>query len=327
MNSHNYQVTIIVPVYKAEKFIERCVNSLLNQDFESIEYIFINDCTPDKSFEIVKQISSKSIRKNDIILLENETNLGVGKTRRKGMLSAKGKYVIQIDADDWIEPNMISSFYKRIELDQSDVVTCDYYISFLNNKKVYRKQEYRPDIEFNLKSIMLGKIHPAFWNTLIKREFYLENKLLPTGEVNMGEDFETLFRVFAQTNKVSYIPKPFIHYTQYNTQSITKTMNESHIKDTIHSINLFEETLQKFGDKYEQDFRIMLVFWKKMFLLNRKYKDYFYTIRPDANKFKYLFSENNYGVFQKIAIAFSLLKMPFITRVIYKTYRYFKKKF
>lgn len=323
----DYNITIIVPIYKAEAFIERCINSLLNQDFDSIEYIFINDCTPDKSFEIVKQISLKSIRKKDIVLLENETNLGVGKTRKKGMLAATGKYVIQIDSDDWIEPNMIRSLYEKIEEEKTDVVVCDYYISFLNNKKVYRKQEYRPDIEFNLKSIMLGKIHPAFWNTLIKREFYLENNLLPTGEVNMGEDFETLFRIFAQTSKVSYIATPFLYYTQYNTQSITKTMNESHIKDTIHSINLFEETLGKFGDKYKQDFRIMLVFWKKMFLLNKKFEHHFYTIRPDANKFKYLFSKNNYGIFQKIAISFALLNMPFVTRFIYKTYRYFKKNF
>lgn len=326
MNYDIYQITIIVPIYKVEKFIGRCINSLLNQDFENIEYIFINDCTPDKSFEIVKQNIFDSNRKNDIVLLENENNLGVSKTRKKGMLAARGKYVIQIDADDWIEPNMISSLYKKIELDQNDIIICDYYISFLN-KKVYRKQEYRSDIDFNLKSIMRGKVYPSFCNTLIKRSFYLENNFLPTGEVNMGEDFETLFRIFSQTNKVSYIPKPFVYYTQYNTQSITKTMNESHIRDTIHSINLFEDTLSKFGDKYEQDFRIMLVFWKKMFLLNKKYENYFYTIRPDANKFKYLFSENSYGIFQKIAITFSLLKIPLLTRLIYKTYRYFKKNF
>lgn len=321
-----YKISVIVPVYKAEKFIERCVSSLLAQDLDLVEYIFINDATPDRSFEIVKALIKQSERERDIKLLENDSNLGVGKTRKKGMLEASGDYVIQIDSDDWIEPNMFSTLYNKIIEKDDDVAVCDYYISFLNGKKQYRREEYRRDIEYNLKSIMLGKVHPSFWNTLIKREFYLKNELVPSGEVNMGEDFETMFRVFSKTDKVAYVPHPFIHYTQYNTQSITKTMNPSHIKDTIHSIKLFEKTLEPTKDRYIEEFRIMLLFWKKMFVLNKEYTHYFYEIRSDANKFKYLFSENGYGVFQKIAISFMLLRMPFITRIIYKTYRQIKTK-
>ena len=85
---NNYKVTIITPIHKAERFIERCAKSLLNQDFESIEYIFINDATPDDSFKILKKLVDQCNRKGDIKLLENEYNLGVAKTRKKGMLEA-----------------------------------------------------------------------------------------------------------------------------------------------------------------------------------------------------------------------------------------------
>ena len=324
---NNYKVTIITPIHKAERFIERCAKSLLNQDFESIEYIFINDATPDDSFKILKKLVDQCNRKGDIKLLENEYNLGVAKTRKKGMLEASGEYVIQIDSDDWIESNMISTLYNKAKQDNADIAVCDYYISFITGKETYRKEEYKPNIDFNIKNIMLGKVHPAFWNTLIKRSLYVEKNIFPEGKINMGEDYEMMLKLFLSTEKVSYIPKAFLYYTQYNENSITKTMNKEYINDTIHCIKVFEEILKPTKNRYIEEFRTMLVFWKKMFILDKKYTKYFYLIHPEVNKFKYIFNNNGYGFFQKITISFMLLKMPFITRRIYKSYRWLKKKY
>lgn len=324
---NNYKVTIITPIYKAENFIERCVKSLLNQDFESIEYIFINDATPDDSFKILKKLVDLCNRKEDIKLLENEYNLGVAKTRKKGMFEASGEYVIQIDADDWIESNMISTLYNKAKQDNADIAVCDYYISFITGKETYRKEEYRPNIDFNIKNIMLGKVHPAFWNTLIKRNLYIEKNIFPEGKINMGEDYEMMLKLFLSTDKVTYVPKALLHYIQYNESSITKTMNKEYINDTIHCIEVFEEILKPTKNRYIEEFRTMLIFWKKMFVLDKQYTKYFYTIHPEVNKFKYIFNDNGYGIFQKITISFMLLKMPFITRRIYKSYRWLKKKY
>ena len=323
----DYKVSIIIPIYKAEKFIERCAKSLLNQDFNSIEYIFINDATPDDSFKILKKIVDQCDRKGDIKLLENEYNLGVAKTRKKGMLEASGEYVIQIDSDDWIESNMISILYNKGKKENADIVACDYYVSFITGKKTYRKEEYKSNIDFNIKNIMLGRVHPSFCNTLIRKDFYLNNNILPKGKVNMGEDYEMMLKLFLSTEKVSYIPKAFLYYTQYNENSITKTMNKEYINDTIHCIKVFEEILKPTKNRYIEEFRTMLVFWKKMFILDKKYTKYFYLIHPEVNKFKYIFNNNGYGIFQKITISFMLLKMPFITRGIYKSYRWLKKKY
>ena len=320
-----YKVSIIIPIYKAEKFIERCARSLLN--FNSIEYIFINDASPDDSFKIVRELIEKSNRKEDIKLLENEHNLGVAKTRKKGMLEATGEYVIQIDADDWIESNMISALYNKAKQDNADIAVCDYYISFITGKETYRKEEYKPNIDFNIKNIMLGKVHPAFWNTLIKRNLYVEKNIFPSGKINMGEDYEMMLKLFLSTERVTYIPKALLHYTQYNENSITKTMNREYINDTIQCIKIFEEILKPTGDRYIQEFRTMIVFWKKMFVLDKQYTKYFYTIHPEVNKFKYIFSDNGYGFFQKITLSFMLIQMPFITRGIYKSYRWLKKKY
>lgn len=325
---NNYKVTIITPIYKAEKFIERCVKSLLNQDFESIEYIFINDATPDDSFKILKKLVDQyNNKKGDIKLLENKYNLGVAKTRKKGMLEASGEYVIQIDSDDWIESNMISVLYNKGKNENADIVVCDYYISFITGEKKYRKEEYSSNIDFNIKNIMLGRVHPSFCNTLIRKDFYLNNNILPQGKVNMGEDYEMMLKLFLSTEKVSYIPKAFLYYTQYNENSITKTMNKEYINDTIHCIKVFEEILKPTKNKYIEEFRTMLVFWKKMFVLDKQYTKYFYTIHPEVNRFKYIFSNNGYGFFQKITLSFMLIQMSFITRGIYKSYRWLKKKY
>jgi len=136
-----------------------------------------------------------------------------------------------------------------------------------------------------------------------------------------------MLKLFLSTEKVTYISKALLHYTQYNENSITKTMNREYINDTIQCIKIFEEILKPTGDRYIQEFRTMIVFWKKMFVLDKQYTKYFYTIYPESNKFKYIFNNNGYGFFQKITISFMLLKMPFITISIYKIYRWLKKKY
>ena len=173
---------------------------------------------------------------------------------------------------------------------------------------------------------MLGRIRPSMWRTLIRRDFYLKNQLLPR-EINMGEDYDYLLRLFLLTAKISYVPKALYHYVQYNSQSITKSMNDSHMKDAIKALQIFEDILEPSNKKYTEEFKTMVIFWKKMFVLDNSYTKYFYTIYPEANKLKYIFNDNGYGIFQKITLSFMLLRMPFITRFIYKSYRWFKKNY
>ena len=192
-----YKVSIIIPIYKVEPFIERCAIALLNQDFDSIEYIFINDATPDNSFKILKTIIERSPRKEDVRLLENEQNIGLAKTRLRGMLEAQGDFVLNTDSDDWVEPNIVSALFEKINEENTDVAVSDYFVTF-PNKEYYAKEIFKKDIDYNIKSILLGRIRPSMWRTLIRRDFYLKNQLLPR-EINMGEDYDYLLRLFLLT--------------------------------------------------------------------------------------------------------------------------------
>lgn len=321
----NYKVTVIIPVYKVEKFIERCTLSLLNQDLEDVEYIFINDASPDNSLRILEKIVENCNRKKDIIISSNEKNIGVAKTRKKGMLMAKGEYVIQIDADDWVEDDMLSSLYKKAKEEQSDVAICNYFVSHLK-KEYYIEEEYKKNINYNIKNMLLGYIHPSFWRTLIRRNYYIENNLIPSGDFNMGEDIEIMLRLFSLTSKVSYVPKGLYHYIQYNSSSLTKSLDERAVNDAIIFIPKVVDFITNLKEDYTEELRSMMVFYKKVFILDKRHTHLFYKIYPEANKFKYIFMYN-FGIAQKITMCFMLLKMPFVSRLLIKTHIWIRKKF
>ena len=320
-----YKVTVIVPIYKAEKFIERCIVSLLNQDLNNIEYIFIDDASPDNSIDILNSIIEISNRKKDIVILRNEKNMGVAKTRRKGMLLANGEYVIQVDADDWIENNMLSCLYNKAKEEQSDIAVCNYYVSYLK-KEAFVKEEYKKHIDSNIKNMLLGYLHPSFCITLIRRDFYIKNNLIPTGEFNMGEDIDIILQMFSLTDKISYIPKGLYHYIQYNSFSLTKSLGEKAINDAIIFIPKIVDFITNLKQDYTKELRSMMVFYKKVFILDKKYTYLFYEIDPEANKFKYIFMYN-FGIAQKITMCFMLIRLSFISRLLIRTHIWIRKNF
>ena len=123
------KISVIIPVFKAEKFIERCVRSLMEQTMkEDIEFIFINDCTPDDSMRILHRvIANYPERSNQIRIIENNKNLGVSATRKLGVKEAKGEYIGWCDADDWIEPEAFERMYDATNQGLIDIVVAPFF--------------------------------------------------------------------------------------------------------------------------------------------------------------------------------------------------------
>ena len=108
------KVSVIIAVYGAEKYIEKCARSLFEQTLDDIEYIFVDDCTPDKSMDIlISVLSDYPNRNNQINIIHNLTNLGLGSTHTIGMKAATGDYLIHCDPDDWVEHNMYELLYNK----------------------------------------------------------------------------------------------------------------------------------------------------------------------------------------------------------------------
>ena len=121
------KVSIIIPVYGVEKYIERCARSLFEQTLDDIEYLFIDDSTPDRSIDILKRVlENYPHRKSQVNIHRMEQNSGQAIVRNWGMQNATGEYVIHCDSDDWVDTDMYRAMYEEAKDKNADVVVCDY---------------------------------------------------------------------------------------------------------------------------------------------------------------------------------------------------------
>ena len=134
------KVSVIIPVYGVENYIERCARSLFEQTLDDIEYLFIDDCTPDQSIKVLQQLLEEyPQRKHQVIIHRMEHNSGQAAVRKWGMQNATGEYVIHCDSDDWVDLDMYRAMYEKAKSDNSDFVVCDFIVTDGNNNESRKK--------------------------------------------------------------------------------------------------------------------------------------------------------------------------------------------
>lgn len=235
-------VSIIIPVYKVEKFIERCARSIFEQTYENLEIIFVNDSTPDNSIEILNYVlNDYPHRKQQTHVINFETNQGVASARNTGMKNSTGKYSIQFDSDDYVESTMIEEMVTIAEKESADITICDFMYIYPNQTKhLHVNPSLNPHVL--LQQVLTGEVHSSLCNKLIKRTLYLKHDITFIEGLNMREDLSVMFRLLYFTEKIAYIPKPFYNYILTNTTSYTATkMSPAHQKNAIHISLLVEE--------------------------------------------------------------------------------------
>lgn len=232
------KVSIIIPVYGVEKYIERCARSLFEQTLDDIEYLFIDDCTPDKSVEILKHVLEEyPQRKNQVVIHRMEQNSGQAKVREWGMRNATGEYVIHCDSDDWVDIHMYEKMYKKSVSADYDIVVCDYYESDGTSQII--NKEYIPDkVEETMSSILLKKTHSVLWNKLVKKSIYNNKIIYPIA--NNAEDYALLVQLAYHSKSFGYVNEPLYFY-YYNTSSLTKVMTNENL------INRFNQSMSNIG--------------------------------------------------------------------------------
>lgn len=230
------KVSVIIPIYKVEKFIERCVRSLMEQTLQEVEYIFVNDATTDNSVNVLKNVITEYVNRNfQITILEHEINKGLPAARNTGLQVATGKYVFHCDSDDFIELDMLEKLYRKAEETDADIVWCDWYLSFEKNERYMKQPDYDTPMEA-LKGILSGAMKYNVWNKLVKRSLYVENQIRFPEGYGMGEDM-TMIRLFACAQKVAYLPEAFYHYVKLNGEAFTNTFSERHLRDIKHNVD------------------------------------------------------------------------------------------
>lgn len=245
-NENMPKVSIIIPVYGVEKYIERCARSLFEQTLDDIEYLFIDDCTPDKSVEILKRVLEEyPHRKSQVVIHRMEKNSGQAAVRKWGMLNATGEYVIHCDSDDWVDVHMYEKMYKKSVSADYDIVVCDYYES--DGISHARKNEYISDkVEETMSSILLKKTHSVLWNKLVKKSIYNNEIIYPIA--NNAEDYALLVQLAYHSKSFGYVNEPLYFYF-YNTSSLTKVMTNENLinrfNQSVSNIGIVESFLRK----------------------------------------------------------------------------------
>lgn len=211
------QLSIIIPVFNVEKYLEECINSVLQQTFSNFEIILVDDGSTDSSGNICDLYSRKDRR----IQVIHKENGGLSSARNAGLRIAKGKYVGFIDSDDWISETMYQHLYEEAEKTAADIASCRYQEVDRRpklDKNIYHKTEIREKQEV-LKAFFLRKISESVCDKIFRKELWEEIRF-PEGEIN--EDTITLFYILLKSHKLIYFDSPEYYYRKRQ-GSITKS--------------------------------------------------------------------------------------------------------
>lgn len=213
-----------MPIYNAEKYLHKAINSILSQTINDWELILIDDGSTDSSSSICEQYAIQDKR----IKVIHKINEGVAMARDAGIKLAQGEYSIHVDSDDWIEPIALEELYKRAQKENADIVISDYFINE-NNKQVLSLQcPNTTNPNLILINILNKTLFGALWNKLIRTELYQKYNLKFFQNINYCEDVLICAQLLKHSEvKVVYLNKALYHY-RINFNSITHNISRQH---------------------------------------------------------------------------------------------------
>lgn len=226
------KISVIIPVYNVEKYIERCVRSLLEQTLSDIEYIFVNDGSTDNSIVLLEKIILDYPERSSQVYILNQVNEGVSAARNKGLKIAKGDYVAFCDSDDWVSSDMYKTLYDRAVLFKAEVIYCDFYMYYGEREaKVYKTIPITNNKVDFLRSYMSS--YTVLWNMIVKRDLYEKYKLCFPTHIRYREDFYLSVQIYYYAAKVEKIEKPLYFYNRLNFNSALYNRSRREFNDEL----------------------------------------------------------------------------------------------
>ena len=237
----NPKISVIVPVYNAEKYLRSCVDSILAQTFTDFELLLIDDGSKDKSSEICDEYARKDKR---IKVFHKRKNEGISAAREYGVTIAQGFFIQFVDSDDWIEIDMFERMYKKAIDINADIVGCN-FIQEYKGKSIKTNAVYTDKLNF-LHSV-ISNYWGVLWKLLIRRSLFVSNKIhFPKG-INGGEDYYTIVCLLLETKTIGFEDFYPYHYIRYNNNSFISTPSFEKLKFQVTATILVEKKLKEKG--------------------------------------------------------------------------------
>lgn len=250
------KVSVCVPIYRVSKFIERCVKSLMEQSLDSIEYIFVDDCSPDNSIELLKTtVGRYPERRDNVVILRNAENMGPGLSRKRAAEIASGEYVYFPDSDDWIEFDMLETMYNKAIEENADIVKCT-YINEYSNHSVISKEHFKfGNDEWRKRILISDGVYIGLTTSLVRNNL---NKIIlndfPKERLYCFEDYLHMVKLHFTAEITTWVDRAFYHRNTVNPFSVSKTSNRQ-IESKIFVAQAIDDFFSKRSDKdkYQND--------------------------------------------------------------------------
>ncbi len=315
------KISVIIPVYNAEKTLKKCLDSILNQSLKEIEIILINDGSKDKSDGICQNYVKKDTR----ILYINKSNEGCSITRNLGIDIAKGKYITFVDSDDYLEKEMYKSMYNIAKKDNSDIVVCGFNIldEKYNHLEKVRPAKYLDKMEyFKIKN----KCFNSPWNKIYKKELLKNNNIYFPKNTHMGEDLVFNVKAFYFAEKIDIVKECYYNYYNNLFGAMNNVKKRKEIYISLNEIFNFFNKYDK-NNKYLKIYNEFFIFngifpiygiienlkcqkkeeWKELLILARK--------NIDKNYKNFSIKEKSYVFYSEVRLKLYFLK-PILKKLL-----------
>lgn len=279
------KVSVLVPFYNVEHYVGRCVESLLTQTYQNIEYIFVNDCTPDNSMEVINKYIRKYNAAEKCKMIVHERNMGISASRNDCLDNMTGDYFLFVDSDDYIDSDMVELLVEAAVKEDADISGCG-YIEEYDDHSVKITQSYTNDYDEMLKAITVLKLKGVMWKLLIRRNIIEDNHIRFMPEKNMVDDYLFCCQVFYYSRRFTGVDKCMYHYIQFNPNNYSQRTfyNINHQAEAIKETEKFYKEKGVYN-KVEKELYIRKFIAKKPLLLDKKC--------IDVKKWRELFPESN----------------------------------
>lgn len=237
------KISVIVPNYNSGKHIKKCIEALLEQEYPIAEIIIIDDCSTDKSNEIIQEFVNKH---NNIMYIKNPTNRGVSFSRNQGINVSNSEYLMFCDADDWYEKNATKKLIECLEKYKADFVCAGYYITYSDNKKIEIKYPDLFEKEVITKEECIAYLPITSSAKLIKRSILIENKINYPEGIKNCEELPVIPVVAFKSQKAVYLDECIYNYYQRENSASNKIIND---------LSFYDETYEKFKNNIPKEFK------------------------------------------------------------------------
>ncbi len=268
------KVSILMPIYKVEQYLEKTLGSIFTQTYPYLDYVFVNDCSPDNSLQVLTNTIAKyKIEANRYTIVNHVQNEGIAVSRTDCIAHAKGDYVYFVDSDDWIEKDTVEQMVSATKGGAIDIVGCDYMKDYLSGKTTCHHENYAESCEENMFRCLNYDIATVLWKLLIRRDLFDNFKITP--HVDIVEDYIISVKLYYYAKSFVAIPKAFYHYVQYNQARVslqTLWSISMHIKG-VEEVEQFCREKRLYDDKVAHKLLLRKFNIKSNFVLNRELKD------------------------------------------------------